>query len=111
MLVSNGTLALQVAYKTLNVKSALTTSFSFAVTASSLIWQGIEISFSDIDANSYNLCPQQVQLALNQDSSIDTIVATHVYGNPCEFEAQININTLEIIKGNLPKRVLSMTVE
>jgi len=31
-----------------------------------------------------------------------------IYG---EFEAQININTLEIIKGNLPKRVLAMTVE
>jgi len=31
-----------------------------------------------------------------------------IYG---EFEAQIDINTLEIIKGNLPKRVLGMTVE
>jgi len=31
-----------------------------------------------------------------------------IYG---EYEAQINIHTLEIIKGNLPKRVLSLTIE
>lgn len=31
-----------------------------------------------------------------------------IYG---EFEAQIDINTLEIINGKLPKRVLAMTVE
>jgi hypothetical protein len=31
-----------------------------------------------------------------------------VYG---EYEAQINIETLEIIKGKLPKRVLALVVE
>lgn len=86
LLVSNGTLALQIAYKTLNVKSALTTPFSFVATASSLIWQNIETSFSDIDENTYNLCPIQAELALEQDNNIDTIVATHVYGNPCDVE-------------------------
>lgn len=83
LLVSNGTLALQVAYKVLNVKSALTTPFSFVATASSLIWQGIETSFSDIEKKTYNLCPNQAQKALDSDLNIDTIVATHVYGNPC----------------------------
>lgn len=86
LLVSNGTLALQVAYKTLNVKSALTTPFSFVATSSSLLWQEIETSFSDIDRDTYNLCPLQAQKALDNDSSIDTIVATHVYGNPCNVE-------------------------
>lgn len=28
-----------------------------------------------------------------------------------EYEAMININTLEIIKGELPRRVLAMTIE
>ena len=87
LLVSNGTLALQVAYKTLNVKNALTTPFSFVATASSLIWQGIETSFSDINRETYNLCPIQAEQVLNTDSSIDTIVATHVYGNPCDVHA------------------------
>lgn len=86
LLISNGTLALQVAYKTLNVQNALTTPFSFVATASSLLWQGIETSFSDIDKATYNLCPLQAQKALDNDANIDTIVATHVYGNPCDVE-------------------------
>ncbi|TPH18958.1 DegT/DnrJ/EryC1/StrS family aminotransferase [Litorilituus lipolyticus] len=100
LLVSNGTLALQVAYKALDVKNALTTPFSFVATASSLIWQGIETSFSDIDNATYNLCPQQAKKALDRDSSIDTIVATHVYGNPCNvdrFEELAENNQVNII--------------
>jgi len=87
LLVSNGTLALQVAYKTLNVKNAITTPFSFVATASSLIWEGIETSFCDIDKDSYNLCPREVDKALSLNPNIDTVVATHVYGNPCNVEA------------------------
>lgn len=87
LLVSNCTLALQVAYKALNVTNALTTPFSFVATTSSLIWQEIEISFSDIDRQTYNLCPQKAQQALDKNVDIDTIVATHVYGNPCDVKA------------------------
>jgi dTDP-4-amino-4,6-dideoxygalactose transaminase len=87
LLVSNGTLALQVAYKTLNVSSALTTPFTFVATASSLIWQGIETAFTDIDKNTYNLCPVEVSKVLALNADIDTVVATHVYGNPCHVDA------------------------
>ena len=84
LLVSNGTLAIQVACKALNINSAITTPFSFVATTSSLLWQGIETAFSDIDAKSYNLCPKALDKALTQDSHYDGIVATHVYGNPCD---------------------------
>lgn len=100
LLVSNGTLALQVAYKTLNVQNALTTPFSFVATASSLIWQGIDTSFCDIDEKSYNLSPLAVKKVLNAQSHIDTIVATHVYGNPCNVKAfdvvanEFNVNLI-----------------
>lgn len=87
LLVSNGTLALQVAYNVINVKNAVTTPFSYVATASSLMWQNIETSFSDIDKNSYNLCPDQAEKSLNSDPNIDTVVATHVYGNPCNVDA------------------------
>ncbi|PTO51475.1 aminotransferase DegT [Vibrio splendidus] len=100
LLVSNGTLALQVAYKTLDVKNALTTPFSFVATASSLIWQDIETSFSDIDSESYNLCPEKAQRVLDENSDIDTIVATHVYGNPCDvtaFDKLAEKNKIKII--------------
>ena len=87
LLISNGTLALQVAYKTLNVKNVLTTPFSFVATTSSLIWQGIETSFSDVDEKTYNLCPKQARKALELAPELDAIVATHVYGNPCDVLA------------------------
>jgi len=98
LLVSNGTLALQVAYKTLNVTNALTTPFSFVATASSLIWQGIDTSFSDIDEKTYNLCPKQASAALASNPAIDTIVATHVYGNPCDISAFEQIAKQQNIK-------------
>lgn len=84
LLVSNGTLAIQVACKALNINSAITTPFSFVATASSLLWQNIDTAFSDIDINSYNLCPIALEEALAQDNNYDGIVATHVYGNPCD---------------------------
>jgi len=87
LLVSNGTLAIQVACKALNIHTAITTPFSFVATTSSLLWQGIETAFSDIDAKSYNLCPQSLDKALSQDDHYDGIVATHVYGNPCNVES------------------------
>lgn len=87
LLVSNGTLALQVACKALGINSAITTPFSFVATTSSLLWQGIDIAFSDIDIQSYNLCPKALEQTLNQNQQYDGIVATHVYGNPCDVEA------------------------
>jgi dTDP-4-amino-4,6-dideoxygalactose transaminase len=87
LLVSNGTLALQVAYKALNITNALTTPFSFVATSSSLIWQGIETSFSDIDRASYNLCPDKAEMAIASKPEIDAIIATHVFGNPCDVKS------------------------
>lgn len=91
LLVSNGTLAIQVACKTLNINAAITTPFSFVATTSSLLWQGIEIAFSDIDENSYNLCPKGLDKALSEDKRYDGIVATHVYGNPCDVDSLAKI--------------------
>ena len=87
LLVSNGTLAIQVACKVLNVKAAITTPFSFVATTSALLWQGIEVAFSDIDANSFNLCPKSLEQSIKKDNKFDSIIATHVYGNPCDVLA------------------------
>ena len=88
LLVSNGTLAIQVACKALKINSAITTPFSFVATTSSLLWQGIDTAFSDIDSQSYNLCPLELDNALKaKGNRYDGIVATHVYGNPCDVNA------------------------
>ncbi|GAL12381.1 UDP-4-amino-4-deoxy-L-arabinose-oxoglutarate aminotransferase [Vibrio astriarenae] len=91
LLVSNGTLALQVASRVLNVQAAVTTPFSFAATSSSLLWQGIKLSYSDINRHTYNLCPIELAKNLEIDNSYDSIVATHVYGNPCNVELISNV--------------------
>ncbi|WAJ69381.1 DegT/DnrJ/EryC1/StrS family aminotransferase [Catenovulum adriaticum] len=87
LLVSNGTLALQVAYKVLGISNAITTPFSFVATTSSLLWQNIQTQFCDIDSQTYNLSPDTTEIALQNDPSLNGIVATHVYGNPCDVSA------------------------
>lgn len=84
LLVNNGTTALQVAGSALGTQSILTTPFSFVATTSAFKWQQKEVAFCDIDRGSYNLSPEAVRNAYLQGSKADTIVATHVYGNPCD---------------------------
>ena len=86
LLVSNGTIALHVAYRALDIKSALCTPFSFAATATSLSWEKIPFRFIDIDEKSLNLSAALVEKNLEETGYIDSVVATHVYGNPCDVE-------------------------
>lgn len=93
LLVSNGTLALQVAYRALGLTDhesaerpeAITTPFSFVATASSLVWEGISPVFADIDADTWCLDPSNIEKALT--SRTRAIVPVHVFGNACEVEA------------------------
>jgi dTDP-4-amino-4,6-dideoxygalactose transaminase len=86
LLVANGTLALQIAYKVLGVsKKAITTPFTFVATSSSLKWEGIEPVYADIDAQSLDLSPEKVLEAI--DPEVTALVPVHVYGNPCDVEA------------------------
>lgn len=92
LLVSNGTLALQVAGKALESQSLLSTPFSFVATVSAFEWQNYDIAFADIDRNSYNLSPDAVNNAFEKGCLADTILATHVYGNPCDVASFEQIN-------------------
>lgn len=86
LLVANGTLALQIAYKALGVTGkAVTTPFTFVATSSSLRWEGIEPVFADIDGKTLDLCPEKTREALDPD--VTALVPVHVYGNPCDVEA------------------------
>ena len=86
ILVANGTLALQVLYKAMDVRgSAITTPFSFPATTSSLVWESIQPIFADIDCRSWNMNPEKIANLIKPDTS--AIVATHVFGNPCKVEA------------------------
>ena len=90
LLVSNGTLALQVAYKLLGLtKEVVTTPFSFVATTSSLVWEKLTPIFSDIDKYTFNIDPYIIEENVTENTT--GIVATHVFGNPCEFEQLNNV--------------------
>jgi len=83
--VANGSLALQVAYKALDLKGeVITTPFSFVATTNTLAWEGLKPVFADIDPNSYNLDPSNIESLITEHTS--AIVPVHVFGNPCEVE-------------------------
>lgn len=85
LLLSNGTLALQVAYKLFDLKGkVLTTPFTFVATTSSMVWEGLEPVFVDIDDESLNMDPEQ--LGNSNFDDISCIVPTHVFGNGCEVD-------------------------
>jgi len=92
LLVSNGTLALQIAYRALGVSTtnwdekpeAITTPFTFIATASSLKWEGVEPIFTDINPDTWCLDPKNIEKAIT--SKTRAIVPVHVFGNACEVE-------------------------
>ncbi len=85
VLVSNGTVALEIAYRTLGLKGfVITTSFSFVATTSSLVTNQLLPIFADIDSNSFNLDPKNVEKLITPNTS--AILPVHVFGNACEVE-------------------------
>ncbi len=85
VLVSNGTVALEIAYRTLDIKGfAITTPFSFVATTSSLVTNNILPIFADIDKNTFNLDSKNIEKLITPNTS--AIVPVHVFGNACEVE-------------------------
>lgn len=84
--VSNGTIALQIAIKALELQGEIiTTPFSYVATTSSIVWEGCTPVFVDIDPYTLNINPELIQEAITENTS--AILATHVFGNPCDIEA------------------------
>jgi len=99
VLVSNGTVALEIAYRTLGIKgSAITTPFSFVATTSSLVTNGIMPIFADINKDSYNIDVNHIRERISKDTK--AIVPVHVFGNACDIEGIQEIaknNDLKVI--------------
>lgn len=85
ILVANGTVALEIAYRTLDIKGfAINTPFSFVATTSSLVTNNILPIFADIDEKTLNLNPKNIEKLITPNTS--AIVPVHVFGNGCEVE-------------------------
>ena len=82
---SNGTIVLQIALKALGVtKKVITTPFSYVATANAILWQGCQPVFVDIDVNTFCIDANKIEAAITEDT--EAILATHVYGLPCDIE-------------------------
>lgn len=99
LFVTNGTIALQIAIKALDLKGEIiTTPFSFVATTSSIVWEGCKPVFVDIDKETLNIDPTKIEAAITENTS--AILATHVYGNPCDvlaIEAIAEEHNLKVI--------------
>ncbi|BCN92751.1 aminotransferase DegT [Thiomicrorhabdus immobilis] len=85
ILVSNGTVALEIAYRTLDLKGFVITSpFSFVATTSSLVTNNLLPIFCDIDKKTFNLNPANIEKNITPNTS--AIAPVHVFGNPCKVE-------------------------
>jgi DegT/DnrJ/EryC1/StrS aminotransferase family len=84
--LSNGTIALQIAIKALELKGEIiTTPFSYVATTSSIVWEGCTPVMVDICPHTLNIDPEKIEACITPRTS--AILATHVFGNPCDIEA------------------------
>jgi len=85
ILTTNGTLALQVAYRVLELKGeVITTPFTFIATTSSLIWEKLTPIFADIEPDTFNIDPLKIENKINKNTS--AILGVHVFGNICAVD-------------------------
>lgn len=82
---SNGTIVLQMALKALNItKEVITTPFSYVATTNAILWEGCKPVFVDIDPNTFCIDASKIEAAITPET--EAILATHVYGIPCDVE-------------------------
>src|SRR5690606_10522869 len=96
---TNGTLPLQIAIKALGLTGEIiTTPFSYVATTSSIVWENCKPVFVDIDPEYWTIDENKIEAAITQKTT--GILATHVFGNPCNVEAIEKIaqnNNLKVI--------------
>ncbi len=84
-LAANGTLALQLAIKALDIRGEIiTTPYSYVATTNAVLWEGCTPIFVDIDPETFCISPDLIEAAITERTS--AILATHVYGYPCDVE-------------------------
>jgi dTDP-4-amino-4,6-dideoxygalactose transaminase len=82
----NGTIALDIAIRALELRGhVIVPSLTFIATAHSLMWQHITPIFCDVDPDTHNLDPAQVEARITSQTT--GILAVHLWGRPCDVSA------------------------
>lgn len=86
LIMNNGTIPLQIALKLLGGGGeVITTPFSYVATTAAIVWENCTPVFVDIDPEYLTIDETKIEAAIT--SKTTCILATHVFGNPCNVEA------------------------
>ena len=98
--VSSGTDALVIALRCLGVKGkVIVPPMTFVATVESVVLAGARPKFADIDANTWNISPEEIEKAIDDD--VEAIMPVHLYGLPCDMKEILDIaedNRLYVIE-------------
>jgi dTDP-4-amino-4,6-dideoxygalactose transaminase len=82
---SNGTTALQMAIKALDITGeVITTPFSYVATTTAILWEQCAPVFADINESDFCINVDCIEAVITKKTR--AILATHVYGLPCDVE-------------------------
>ena len=85
LVVANGTCALQLAIKTLDLEGeAITTPFTYAATSAALMAEKVQPVYVDIEPDTFNIDPAKIEAAITEHTS--AIVPVHVFANACAVD-------------------------
>lgn len=86
IVTNNGTVPLQIALKLLGKGGEIiTTPFSYVATTAAIVWENCTLVFVDIHPEYLTIDETKIEAAIT--SKTTAILATHVFGNPCDVEA------------------------
>lgn len=83
--VTSGTIALQMAIRSLGLEGEIiTTPFSWVATISAIKWERCVPVFCDIDPSTLNIDPEKIEGLITENTV--AIMPVHVFGNPCKVD-------------------------
>ena len=90
--VASGTDALHLAVKALGIgegDEVITTPFTFFATAESILYTGARPVFADIDPETMNIDPVQIEAKITRKTK--AIIPVHIFGHPADMDAVMAI--------------------
>lgn len=84
--LTNGTIAIQIALKALDIESGdiITTPFSYVATTSSILWERCNPVFVDIEPNNFTIDTSKIEEKITPNTK--AILAVHVFGYACDVD-------------------------
>lgn len=85
IVTNNGTVPLQIAVKLLGEGGEIiTTPFSYVATTAAIVWENCKPVYVDVHPDYFTIDETKIEAAITPKTK--AILATHVFGNPCNVE-------------------------